>query len=164
MTTYQWIAAGLRAAIPLNTARTNWLRGAMLLLCSNVLLVAAGCSTIDKRAGAPPDWPKLRVVVHKSGFMSKQQCDGAIGGCAVPDFCSRRCDVYLQINSTAIEAHERAHCAGYDHPGDDTMKALWANYRQRGGPAICSARLGISNYCALWPEDREQCTLRVSGR
>lgn len=133
------------------------LRGTVLLLCFNALWAAAGCSTIDMRAGFPPDWPELRVVVHKSGFLGNRQCNGMIGGCAVPDFCSRRCDVFLQIDSPAIEAHERAHCAGYDHPGDDTMKALWANYQRMGGPAICSARLGIANYCALWPEDGKRC-------
>jgi|SRR5688572_21524785 hypothetical protein len=139
----------------------RWISAALMLLLA---LAAAGCYSIDRRAVPPVDWPELQVVVHKTGFMAKRECDGAIGGCAAPDFCSKRCDVYLQIDSPAIEAHERAHCAGYDHPGDDTMKALWANYKQMGGPRICSARKGIANYCALWPEDREQCAMKISER
>src|SRR5262245_29198624 len=122
-----------------------------------LLLLAAACSSIDTRTVPPSDWPALRVVVHKSGFMAKRECDGALGGCPVPDFCSKRCAVSLQFGLPGIETHERAHCAGYDHPGADTMRALWANYKQMGGPRLCSARLGVANYCALWPEDREQC-------
>ena len=129
-----------------------------------ILLLLASCSSIDRRAFPPDDWPALRVVVHQSGFMGKRECDGTLGGCAVPDFCSKRCDVYLQIDSRTIEAHERAHCAGYDHPGDDTMKSLWATYKRMHGPRVCSFRMGMSNYCALWPEDREQCSLRISER
>lgn len=129
----------------------QWIAVALLIVS------AAGCSSIDRRTAPPADWPELRVVVHKSGFMAKQACDGTIGGCAVPNFCSRRCDVYLQFDSKAIEDHERAHCAGYDHPGDDTMKALWAGYKKMDGPRFCASRMGTANYCALWPEDKEQC-------
>jgi hypothetical protein len=163
MTFYRWLSlliASLAMIFRARCSSRSRLSAVMLLMP----LAVAGCFSIDRRAGPPSDWPELRVVVHKSGFMAQRECDGAIGGCAVPDFCSKRCDVYLQIDSPAIEAHERAHCAGYDHPGDDTMKALWANYRQMRGPRFCSLRLGIANYCALWPDDSEHCGLRISER
>src|SRR5262245_37952816 len=93
---------------------------AVFLVAALHSLAGAGCSSIDERAAPPPDWPELRVIVHRSGFMARQECNGTLGGCAVPDFCTKRCDIYLQLDHSAIEAHERAHCAGYDHPGDDT--------------------------------------------
>lgn len=170
MTSYQWIASALlivSVAMVLHAcyvANGKWLGGAMLFLAGNALLVAPGCSSIDMHTAPPFDWPALRVIVHKSGFMARRECDGAIGGCAVPDFCYKVCDVYLQVDSPAVEAHERAHCAGYDHPGDDTMKALWANYRRMDGPRLCSIWMGVANYCALWPEDMEQCSARLSAR
>ena len=122
-----------------------------------IVLALAGCSSIDRHAAPPADWPELRVVVHKSGFMAKRECDGAIGGCAAPNFCAKRCDIYLQIDSRAIETHERAHCAGYDHPGNDTMRAGWLRYRDGDQAAFCALRMGTANYCRLWSEDAKRC-------
>lgn len=107
-----------------------------------IILLISGCSTIDKRTLPPSDWPRLQVVVHKSGFMKVRECDGMIGGCTIPDFCNKRCNVYLQIDVGVIETHERAHCAGYDHPGDDTMKALWAKLQADGRAKILSSQAG----------------------
>lgn len=124
-----------------------------------ILTSVTSCSSIDVARGAPSDWPELRVVVHKSGFMAKHECNGLIGGCATVDFCSKRCDIYLQIDSAAIEAHERKHCAGYDHPGDDTMRSAWERYRDGDLPGFCKLRMGEANYCALWGEDTLRCAM-----
>lgn len=122
------------------------------------LFALSGCNSINYDQRPPADWPELRVVIHKSGFMARQECNGTLGGCAVPNFCAKRCDVYLQVDSRAIEAHERAHCAGYDHPGDDTMRGLWEGYKWKGnGAALCALQMGTPNYCALWPEDKARC-------
>jgi hypothetical protein len=161
MTPYDWIAVALlivSVVVVVHACRMNgkWLGGVMLFMTFSVLLAVAGCASIDKSSAPPADWPELRIVIHR--HMNEQRCSGLIMGCTVPDFCERRCNVYLTSSSPWVEAHERSHCAGYDHPGDDTMKALWTSYKRMDGPRFCSLRMGIATYCRLWPEDREQCS------
>jgi hypothetical protein len=86
--------------------------------------------------------------------MERRECDGMIFGCATPDFCVRRCNIYLQLDLPMIEAHERRHCAGFDHPGDDTMARAWADYKRMDGPGWCRFKMGDENYYRLWPEHR----------
>ncbi len=155
MTVYHGFAAALFVVALLalvwcaHTRGGKWVGWALLAVASLVLWMVAGCSTIDRRVAPPADWPELRVVIHQKGFMGKAECNGMIGGCSVPDFCLRRCNIYLQVDLPFVEAHERAHCAGYDHPGDDTMKRAWADYKRMDGPGFCRMRMGDANYCRL---------------
>jgi hypothetical protein len=105
-----------------------------------------GCNTIDHRNPPPDDFPKdLRIVVHRPGvlgFVGVRECDGAIGGCTIADFCSEVCRIYLQLDLKWIEDHERSHCAGWDHSRESHMRDQWENYKLMDGPAFCMLRRG----------------------
>ena len=111
----------------------------------------------------PHDWPELKVVVHHINSAKADPCEGLLGGCAIPNFCMRRCDIYLQFDFAFIEEHERWHCKGYDHVGEHqgmgwpVMAVNWENYKLLDGPLMCHMQLGKTNYCRLWPEDKVRC-------
>lgn len=144
----QVIAAALLAALVASCRR---------LAPVAALALLSACSSIDHQRGAPADWPQLHVVVHREGFMP---CEPLLSGCAVADFCTRRCDVYLRVAVPGLEAHERAHCAGLDHPGESTMAAAWAAYKTHGGAALCDARHAAQQLLSGYPRQTDAPAVR----
>jgi hypothetical protein len=41
--------------------------------------------------------------------------------------------IYLTRGDTYMLEHEQAHCRGYDHPGESTMRDAWARWKASGG-------------------------------
>lgn len=149
-TTLLVLSAGLLAYCLINRHDT-WFGWLLCVVASCAILFVTGCSSLGNTR--PHDWPELKVSVHKSGFMKKEECNGTLGGCAYVEWCSRTCYVYLQIDSKAIEEHERGHCAGYDHDGDSTMADSWNRWKKdKDQQAFCKLRMGEANFCRVWPE------------
>lgn len=115
-------------------------------------VLVAGCATIDRHDPPPADFPVLRIVHHYGRIPADCSWDSI--GCAVTDFCARRCDVYLAVRWAWVREHEELHCKGYDHPLPDwqPIRSAWENYKANEGPAWCRFRMGEANYCRLWPE------------
>jgi hypothetical protein len=98
---------------------------------------AAGCAAIghEKVAG----WPQLAVHEHYVPHAEMQaRCARYVVrfgarplACAEFNFDERRCDIWYSRSVGArpeLVAHERLHCAGYDHPGEDAMARMLADW------------------------------------
>jgi hypothetical protein len=105
--------------------------------------LAAGCATLDH---TPVDgWPELEIVEHRVPHAEmRERCSRYVGfgmspeACAEFDFVERKCHVWLSADfppQRFIVAHERQHCAGYDHAGSSAMARL---LRQHGAAAGAS--------------------------
>jgi len=104
------------------------------------LLFAASCAAISE----PPveGWPELQIVWHQ---VSQEEVHGycairvgpipvgaRILGCATADFDRRECHIYVTEDAAAwVIEHERLHCLGWDHPGENTMRDGWRKWRER---------------------------------
>lgn len=110
----------------------------MKRLCAALALaLAAGCvSTI--RHEKVEGWPRLDVFEHYVPHAEmRNRCTRYVGFGSVPVACAefrlseRRCDIWYSADfppRPEIIAHERLHCAGYDHIGETTLKALLARH------------------------------------
>ena len=61
--------------------------------------------------------------------------------CAEFNFSEGRCDIWYSRDlgpQAELIRHERLHCAGYDHPGDDAMARMLERWQRR---PVFSARL-----------------------
>jgi len=105
-----------------------------------LLLVGCATSTIDLDRQPPPDWPKLAVRYYDASpsefdsWCSKSTLARHVDSCVVVRFATNECFVLArhgQKLSDEVDKHEREHCAGYDHPGDSTMRNLWERYKAR---------------------------------
>ena len=84
-------------------------------------------------------WPELQVVEHHvPSAQMRERCMKYVGpgmlpeACAEFDLANRRCDIWVSSDFPVpkiVMKHERMHCAGYDHIGDDNMRSLLARYR-----------------------------------
>jgi hypothetical protein len=109
-----------------------------------IALGAAGCAATgpqmsrEKVAG----WPQLRVFEHYVPHVEMQaRCARYVArygaralACAEFTFSEGRCDIWysreLGLQPELIR-HERLHCAGYDHAGDDAMAKMLAAWKER---------------------------------
>ena len=99
-----------------------------LLLCS--------CTTIDA-GNRVNSWPELKVRVHEvEGWELHQHCASTVSvfdmalGCAWIDLNARTCDIYISSPpQDFVLQHELAHCAGMEHPGEDTLHKMYANWK-----------------------------------
>lgn len=102
-----------------------------------LLLLLAGCATIDIHSPPPKDWPKLTVIVQDVPFDVLQRTCGikneTVLACAIPDFDEKKCRIYVWMDTKEIMDHERLHCEGYDHPGENTMRAEWKKWKEQHG-------------------------------
>ena len=100
-------------------------------------LTLASCASIDYATPPPSDWPALRVIESVDQKAVHDYCGMgipliySIEGCTVVDFDRRTCTIYLADGATWVRTHERAHCAGYDHPSDDTLREHWRVWKAR---------------------------------
>ena len=86
-------------------------------------------------------WPELEIVEHRVPVVEmRERCSKYVGpgtvaeACAEFDLQNRRCHIWFASDfppSKAIVEHERLHCAGYDHIGDDNMRTILARFRAR---------------------------------
>lgn len=95
------------------------------------LLLSACTTPIEHVAVA--GWPVLEVREHVvANTVMRDRCAQyapvgvATMGCAEINIPARTCDIFLSADfpSAANAAHERLHCAGYDHPGGTFLKGL----------------------------------------
>lgn len=108
-----------------------------------VLLLAVGCTTISpEHKDAPAGWPELKVtenVVGTADMVSKcyatlslpmKLLGGIPMACAWVDLCAGTCSIYVTAWSPeGVLDHERLHCKGHDHLGDDTMVRVFNAFR-----------------------------------
>jgi hypothetical protein len=87
-------------------------------------------------------WPELAIVEHYVPQEEmRAQCaasagSGTVLACSKFDFRDSRCDVWLNADSWLnrfLVGHERRHCQGYDHLGDNYMEAQLARHRRTQG-------------------------------
>ena len=114
-----------------------------LLVLSTTLLTSA-CTTIDQHKLPDQDFPTLRIIEHHvDGGKVIDACYkyvplgwkllGAVPeGCAEVDFEANTCTIWVRGDypSKRVLEHERLHCKGYDHPGDDTINKAWLQYKE----------------------------------
>jgi hypothetical protein len=109
-----------------------------------VAVMLAGCTMIDAHRPAPADWPPLAVVERRASFLEVQRaCKpdmplmlslvvGVYLGCARIHFDANLCEVWLLEGADeATAAHERMHCAGYDHIGGTVLRDGWSEHKRR---------------------------------
>ncbi|HUQ24151.1 MAG TPA: hypothetical protein VM140_00675 [Burkholderiales bacterium] len=107
--------------------------------CAALLLsvLATGCSTTsDKRVEG---WPELAIVEHNvsddeiSARCSPYTRPGRRAlACAEYHFGESRCDIWygsLWLLRPIVVAHERSHCRGYGHAGENRMEEALRSYR-----------------------------------
>jgi len=106
-----------------------------------LILLLAGCARlvdIDYDTKPPADWPKLeerityadRETVQRWCNMPKALRNKAFN-CAVVSFRYGLCMIYLSERTPEALAHERGHCAGYDHVGDGRKShAAWERWKR----------------------------------
>ena len=107
-------------------------------MAAAVLLALASCSTIDpnNRVAA---WPDLRVVEHYvSGAEMYAQCKRYVSagmlplGCAAFHLDAGECHLWFDERPARwVVEHERMHCLGYDHVGDDSMARMYREWLAR---------------------------------
>jgi len=103
--------------------------------------LAAGCSINSKERIA--GWPELEVVEHYVAHAEmRDRCAKYVGMGMQPEACAefnlkqRRCDIWFSRDFPPqrwIVAHEREHCAGYDHMGSTAMRDLLQRYLAASG-------------------------------
>ncbi len=102
---------------------------ARAVLLAPLALLAGACAGIghEKVAG----WPALRVFEHYvPGHEIRERCAQYVAygktplACAEFRFEAGRCDIWYSADAPLarrVIEHERAHCQGYDHPGETTL-------------------------------------------
>ena len=104
------------------------------------LIVLSACTTIDRRHPVA-GWPELKVVEHyvDDGDM-RRRCSRYVAfgmapnACAEFDFARGECHVWYSEEYPPLPGvirHERLHCQGYEHPGEDTLARALARYRAK---------------------------------
>ena len=119
------------------------MRGA-LLVTAFAVFAAAGCASgglelsHEKVAG----WPALRVYEHYVPHAEMQaRCARYVArygaqalACAEFKFSEGRCDIWYSRElgtQPELVRHERLHCAGYDHRGEEAMAKMLAAWKER---------------------------------
>jgi hypothetical protein len=98
-------------------------------------------------------WPRLQVVEHYVAHAEMRgRCARYVArfganprACAEFNFSAARCDIWYSAElgpQPELIEHERLHCAGYDHPGEDAMKGMLAAWHSK---QVFSARLTPDN-------------------
>lgn len=105
------------------------------LLLATVLL--SGCAVlrpIDYNISPPADWPVKEVqITHLEPGAVPPMCAqyaGHTNSCAVVNFRTGVCYIYLTTKSTEVLEHEQGHCKGYDHVGENNRsRNAWERWK-----------------------------------
>lgn len=114
----------------------------MLSLC----ILAGACSVTG---GEPVQgWPKLQVFEHYvPHHVMRERCAKYVGFGMTPEACAefnlatRRCDLWFSADfppQPFIVQHEREHCLGYEHAGENDLRNMLARYRASLGEESAS--------------------------
>jgi hypothetical protein len=130
------VRIGKVAAVPEPTKMPSMKSAAAIGILVSLL---AACTTIGHVK--VKSWPKLDIVEHYVPHQAmRERCAKYTGflmraeACAEFDFENARCHIWLSADAPpdkAVVAHERLHCAGYDHVGETSMQALLQRYLAR---------------------------------
>lgn len=103
-------------------------------------LLLTGCTMIDMDQPPAKDFPKLAITEHYvSWAVMREKCQKAdvpgimSVGCTEYDLIRETCHIWLVADpppSPETIAHERLHCAGYDHVGESTLQDAWQAVKQ----------------------------------
>lgn len=102
------------------------------------LLTASGCTTlvpIDQHQPPAADWPALteRVVYIEASSLPAQcgKAWPAIRGCSQISFELNTCRIYLADRTEELLVHERLHCKGFDHAGqENSLARAWERFKR----------------------------------
>jgi hypothetical protein len=107
------------------------------LMVVPMLVSCAVHNGIDYGRPPPADWPELKVVVFDmSRAEVEKRCPPKrpgwyTNGCAKVVWCAKTCEIYMSSMMTTgrnyfdVLEHERAHCRGYNHPGETSTSDRW---------------------------------------
>ncbi|MBI4293648.1 MAG: hypothetical protein HY661_19400 [Betaproteobacteria bacterium] len=109
----------------------RWTRGkSSTVFLAWLGLLISGCSTIDYSRRVE-GWPILIAQVHRVTHQEmRTHCAKYSPPLELPLACSEFfldegvCRVWIAGHDKGIVEHELAHCAGYDHVGGRTMRAM----------------------------------------
>lgn len=137
----------LRAAQPRGGTLSE-VKTPSLLICLLVLL--PGCTTVGHERVA--GWPALEIVEHHvPHHVMRARCAPYapplmnVEACAQFDFATARCHIWFSADFPPPQAfidHERLHCQGYDHVGEQVMARMLERHlavRQAGLNASAGA-------------------------
>jgi hypothetical protein len=100
-------------------------------------VMVSGCSVIggERVSG----WPELKIIEHHVSHREmRDRCMPYMGvgmspeGCAEFNFAQSRCDIWLSADFPPprfVVEHERQHCLGYEHAGENDLREILANLR-----------------------------------
>ena len=99
-------------------------------------MLGGGCTTIG--AERVEGWPELEIVEHYVPHREmRERCARFVGmgmspeACAEFDFAGGKCHIWHSADFPpppfAVE-HERQHCQGFEHAGEQGMREILANY------------------------------------
>lgn len=100
----------------------------------------AGCAGTISSNPPPADWPELKVSVISlpaSEMLDTCTQNGVLlseTACALISFSFKTCTIVGRDDrpmSPFIERHERDHCRGKDHVGEDTLRRAWEKWKTR---------------------------------
>lgn len=111
-----------------------------------VVLLLAGCASaqtytqIDYSSAPAADWPQLRELVYREPASaipelcrrSPTYSAGATTACSSVNFAEGWCAIFLPAghrHEAALLEHERAHCRGFDHPGETFTRDTWERHK-----------------------------------
>ena len=117
-----------------------------------LILLLAGCSTIDTHTAPPRDWPNLRIVEHRVPHnVMRDRCAKYTAwgsypeACAEVNFAAMRCDIWFSADFPPLPEwveHERLHCSGHGHEGEEnTLAVAWTRYKQHAAGAAVARGL-----------------------
>lgn len=116
----------------------KWARGMLAivaLVVAVVILTGCAVNAHERVEGWPALEPVQHYVAHnemRNRCMLYMRLGQSPEACAEFNFSAARCDIWLSADfppSSYVVAHERQHCAGWDHVGSTSMKNILATYR-----------------------------------
>jgi hypothetical protein len=104
-----------------------------------VAILLCGCTTLrplDLSITPPDDWPVKDVQIQylEPGTVPPMcaQYANHTNSCAVVNFRTGVCYIYLTTKSPEVLEHERGHCNGYDHVGDtNRSRKAWEQWKAK---------------------------------
>jgi len=114
--------------------------GRLLWKASLLALMSAAMSACSVIGGERVSgWPELKIIEHHVSHREmRDRCMPYMGvgmspeACAEFDFAQSRCDIWLSADfppARFVVEHERQHCLGFEHAGENDLRDILANLR-----------------------------------